>query len=195
MSGTMEELEMEGLFDDLSALKLDQSFADTVGVKKILNTVPVGKPNKQDFIRVNPDPEFRLSPAALIELKDDRESYLVTPTMAANLPGEFSPCSLFLAINRQGILRVWPVKLPGGDGKINPWHQSAAEAAEHAMSCWVRVTANMSLGAYELFEATGNLPEPVWPEHSFPEILKIAFRGRVVDSPEHPLVLKLQGQT
>jgi hypothetical protein len=78
---------------------------------------------------------------------------------------------------------------------FNPWHQSAAEAAERAMTCWVRVTANRSLGAYEIFEATGNLPEPVWPEHSFPEILKIAFRGRVVDSPDHPLVLKLQGQT
>ena len=186
---------MESFLNDLTALKLDQSFADMVGVKKILTTVPVSKPNKQDFVRVHPALECRLSPAALIELKDDRESYLVTPTMAANLPGEFSPCSLYLAINRQGVLRVWPVKLPGPDGKINPWHQSAAEAAERAMTRWVRVTANMSLGAYELFEATGNLPDPVWPEHSFQEILQIAFRGRVVDSPEHPLVLKLQGQT
>ena len=41
---------------------------------------------------------------------------------------------------------------------FNPWHQSAAEAAERAMTCWVRVTANRSLGAYEIFEATGNLP-------------------------------------
>jgi hypothetical protein len=186
---------LESLFDDLTALKLDQSFADTVGVKKILTTVPVNKPNKQDFVRVHPAPEYRLSPAALIELKDDRESYLVTPTMAAHLPGEFHACSLYFAINRQGVLRVWPVKLPGPDGKINPWHQSAAEAAERGMTCWVRVTANMSLGAYEIFEATGNLPEPVWPEHAFQEILQIAFRGRVVDSPEHPLVLKLQGQT
>ena len=118
--------------------------------------MPVGKPNKQDFVRVHPDPDFRLSPAALIELKDDRETYIVTPTMAANLPGEFVPCTLFLAINRQGVLRVWPVKLPGSDGKINPWHHSAAEAAERAMSCWVRLTSNMSLGAYEIFEATGN---------------------------------------
>jgi hypothetical protein len=187
---------MEDLFKDLTALKLNQDYADTVGVKKILATVPVGKPNKQDFVRVHPGEEFRLSPVALIELKDDRETYIVTPTMAANLPGEFSPCSLFLAINRQGVLRVWPVKLPGSDGKINPWHHSAAEAAERAMSCWVRITANMSLGAYEIFEATGNLAEPKWPEeHSFQEILQIAFRGRVVDNPEHPLVLKLQGQT
>ena len=49
------------------------------------------------------------------------------------------------------------------------------------MKSWVRVTANMSLGAYEIFEASGDLPEPVWPDFSFQEILKIAFRDRIVD--------------
>jgi len=185
---------MESLFEDLSALKLDQSFAETCGVKKHLMTVPVRKPNRQDFVRVHPDPKFRLSPAALIELKEDREVYLVTPSMASTLPGEFSAATLYLASNRQGVAFVWPVKLPTPDGKINPWHQSAAEAAEKAMATWVRVTANMSLGAYELFEATGNLPDPIWPEHTFSEILQIAFRGRVINTPDHPLVLKLQGQ-
>jgi hypothetical protein len=34
--------------DNLSALRLDQSFADTVGVKKLLTTVPVRKPNRRD---------------------------------------------------------------------------------------------------------------------------------------------------
>jgi hypothetical protein len=57
---------------------LDQSYADTVGVKKLLTTVPVRKPNRQDFVRVHPDPEYRLTPAATIEVKDDGEIYLVT---------------------------------------------------------------------------------------------------------------------
>ena len=38
---------------DPAALRLDQSFADTVGVKKHLVTVPVRKPNRQDFVRVH----------------------------------------------------------------------------------------------------------------------------------------------
>jgi hypothetical protein len=88
------------------------------------------------------------------------------------------------------------VKLPGPDGKVNSWHSSAAEAAELGMSSWVRMTANMSLGAYELFEATSNnLPDPVWPDFPFKEILQIAFRDRVIDTPDHPLVKKLQGLT
>ena len=152
---------------DPAALRLDQSFADSVGVKKRLMTVPVRKPNRQDFVRVHPDPSVRLTPAAIIEVKEDREVYLVTPNMAQELPGEFAAATLFTAINRQGVLHLWPVKLPGPDGKHNEWHRSAAEAAELAMKRWVRLTANMSLGAYEVFEATGDLPEPVWPEIPF----------------------------
>jgi hypothetical protein len=55
------------------------------------------------------------------------------------------------------------------------------------------VTASMSLGAYEIFEASGDLPEPVWPDISFEEILKVAFRDHIVDRADHPLVQRLQG--
>lgn len=180
-------------FDNLSALRLDQSYADTVGVKKLLTTVPVRKPSRQDFVRVHPDPKYRLTPAAIIEVKEDREVYLVTPLMAQALPGEFSTASLYLTITRQGVIHLWPVKLPGPDGKHNEWHRSAAEAAERAMEKWVRVTSNMSLAAYEMSEASADLPEPVWPDLSFGEILKIAFRDRIVESPDHPLVQRLRG--
>jgi hypothetical protein len=179
---------------DPAALRLDQSFADTVGVKKCLMTVPVRKPNRQDFVRVHPDAEYRLTPAAIIEVKEDREIYLVTPAMAQDLPGEFVAATLYSCINRQGVLSLWPVKLPGPDGKHNEWNRSAAEAAELAMKLWVRVSANMSLGAYEAFEAIGDLPPPAWPDIAFPEILKIAFKDRIVDRTDHPLVQRLRGQ-
>jgi hypothetical protein len=178
---------------DPAALRLDQSYADTVGVKKLLTTVPVRKPNRQEFVRVHSDLKYRLTPAAIIEVKEDREVYLVTPNMAQGLPGEFSTVTLFTAINRQGTLHLWPVKLPNPEGRHNEWHRSAAEAAERAMRKWLRVTASMSLGAYEIFEASGDLPEPVWPDFSFQEILKIAFRERIVDRADHPLVQRLQG--
>jgi hypothetical protein len=178
---------------DPAVLRLDQSFADTAGVKKLLTTVPVRRPNRQDFFRVNSDPAYRLTPAAIIEVKEDRESYLVTPIMTQELAGEFSVVTLFTAINRQGVLFVWPVKLPGPDGKHNEWHRSAAEAAERATSKWLRIGANMSLGAYEIFEAGGDLGEPDWPALPFQDILKTAFRDRIVDRADHPLVERLRG--
>jgi hypothetical protein len=178
---------------DPAALRLDASL--TTGVKKLLTVVPVRKPNPQDFVRVNPDPAFRLDPAAIIEVREDRgETYLLTPAMANELRGEFSLAAIYTAINRQGVLFLWPVKLPSSDGKILGWHSSAAQAAELAMSRWVRVKSNMSLGAYETFQAPPGVPEPEWPKDiSFPEILKIAFRGRYIDALHHPLVQRLQG--
>lgn len=178
---------------DPSALRLDQSFADTVGVEKLLTTVPVRKPNRQDFVRVHPDPSYRLSPAGVIEVKEDREVYLVTPGMARALTQEISPVTLFTAINRQGTLFLWPVKLPRPDGRQLEWHRSAIEAAERAMKQWLRIAANMSLGAYEMTAAIGDLPQPIWPNYPFQEILEIAFRDHVVDRPNHPLVQRLRG--
>lgn len=178
---------------DPASFRLDQSFAETVGVKKLLTTVPVRRPNRQEFMRVHPSINYRLSPAAIIELKEDHEVYLLTPNMAQALPGEFVPVTLFTTINRQGVLSLWPVRLPGQDGRQLEWHRSAAEAAERAMSKWIRIAASMSLGAYEITEAIGDIPEPVWPAYSFQEILRIAFHGRIVDSPNHPLVRRLRG--
>jgi hypothetical protein len=178
---------------DPAALRLDQSFADTVGVKKLLTTVPVRKPGKQDWFRVHPDPSYRLTPAAIIEMKEDRETYLVVRAIAEELPGEFNAATLYTAINRKGVLHLWPVKLPGPDGKHNEWNRSAAEAAERGMNQWVRMTSNMSLGAYEIFEPLGDISAPNWPDISFEEILKVAFRDHIVDSIDHPLVKQLRG--
>jgi hypothetical protein len=58
---------------DLSTLRLNPSFLETAGVKKLTTTVPVRKPGKQDFIRVRPEPEYREN-FAMIDLKDERIS-------------------------------------------------------------------------------------------------------------------------
>lgn len=74
------------------------------------------------------------------------------------------------------------------------WNRSALEAANIAQTHWVRVAANMSLGAYEVFEATGDLPEPEWPSQDFAELLRIAFKGKYIDSPDHAVLKRLRGE-
>jgi hypothetical protein len=173
---------------------LSQDFVETAGVKKLLTTVPVRKPSSQDYIRVNPDPNYRMTIAA-IELKEDREIYLLLPAVAQQIPNEFVMYTLYTAVNRQGVVHLWPVRLPKPDGRINEWHRSAAEAAELAMKRWVRVRANMALGAYEIFEAASTIPEPTWPGHSFQELVKIAFRDRLITNLDHPVIRRLRGLT
>jgi hypothetical protein len=62
------------------------------------------------------------------------------------------------------------------------------------MTKWVRVPSNMSLGAYELHVAEGELGEPEWPSEALNEILRVAFRDRYVDDIGHPLLKRLRGE-
>src|SRR5215472_4211678 len=175
------------------ALRIDQSFLNVGAAKKLLTFVPVRKPNKQDFVRVNQDPAYRLT-VGLIELKENRETFLVFPAVSQELSeSEFFLATLYLTINRQKVLSVWPVKLPAADGRINEWHASAAAAAERAMRNWIRLAANMSLGAYEISEAIADYGEPEWPNMTFMAILKIAFKNRLIDSSDHAVIQQLRG--
>ena len=166
----MTDLQSDNPFDPAS-LRLDQSFSDGAGVKKLLTTVPVRKPHRQEWVRVHDGGDQHLTPAAIIELKEDGETYVLRPEVAQALGGEFSIVSIHLAINRQGVVFLWPVKLPGPDGRVLEWHRSAAEGAETAKARWVRVVANKSLGAYEIYETQSVIPDPSWPELPFSEIL------------------------
>jgi hypothetical protein len=138
-------------------LRFSQSFVETAGVKKLLTTVPVRKPSPQDFVRVHSDPAYREN-FPIIELKDEREEYIVVVDLVPALIGEFVTKTLFTAINRQGTVFFWPVRLPSPDGKNLDWWRSGREAAELAMKSWIRVRANMNLGAYDIFTRRYNEP-------------------------------------
>ena len=86
------------------------------------------------------------------------------------------------------------MRLPGEDGRTDDWNRVAREAAEIAMSRWIKLTANRSLGTYDVSEAAADLPEPHWPTESMEQLLEVAFRGKIIDSLEHPIVLQLQGR-
>lgn len=185
--------DLDNMFDP-QRLRLSQNFAATVGVKKRVTVIQVRKPGKQEFIRVHPDSEYCLE-TAILEFKEEGETYLVDPALWNDLPGELIPKIIYTTINRQGVLRLWPIRLPDEEGKLDDWNQSALESADIAKTAWIRVSSNRSAGMYETFEASGNLSEPIWPDITFTEILKIAFKGKYIDHMEHPALLKLRGES
>lgn len=180
---------------DPARLRLSQDFGASVGVKKALLTVPVRKPSKEWFVQVHPDPDYRIQ-TAVLELKEERETYLVDPDLWPELSTEstFGPRALFTAITRQQVLFLWPVRLPGPDGKLDDWNTSALAAAQMAQGRWVRIAANMHLGAYEVFTAPGNLPDPEWPEVPLGKLLEVAFGQRHITSMDHPVLQRLRGE-
>lgn len=180
---------------DLSKLRLSQDFVASAGIKKILTTVPTRKPSKEWFVQTHPDQNYRIQ-TYVIELKEDSETYLVVPELWPNLSMEttFSPRLLITSINRQGVLFLWPIRLPSADGRHDEWSRSALEAASLASGRWVRVVANMGLGAYESFEAAGQWSAPEWTELPFQQILKMAFKDRLIDRIDHPILKRLRGE-
>ena len=177
---------------DLESLRLGQDFAASVGVRKALTTVPVRRPDRQWVVRVNPDPAFRLE-TAVLELKEDGETYLVAPALRIELPGEITPKVLHTAVTRQGTVFLWPIRMPDEMGKLDEWSRSALEGSKLAQRQWIRIAANRTLGAYETYVATGDLPEPEWPDKSLQELVRIAFRDKFIDSLDHPVVQRLRG--
>ena len=180
---------------DPARLRLSQDYAATLGVRKALLTVPVRKPAREWWVQTHPDESYRLN-TAVLELKEDRETYLVAPTLWPDLATEatFSPRALVTSITRQGVLFIWPIRLPGSDGRIDDWNRSALEAASMARGQWVRVAANMSLGAYDVFRATADLPAPVWPQTPFAELLRVAFKDHYIADLDHPVLRRLRGE-
>lgn len=178
--------------DDFDDLRLDQSF-EGGAVKKIVTVIPIKKPPKQAWIRVHPDLSFRRD-MHLLELRDDREVYGVTAAVAPYATEEIYPVTLFAATTRQGSIFLWPCRLPGADGRDLDWYRSARLAAEQAQRCWVRVTANLSAGSYDVAVPLVGYPPPEWPELSFRQMLEIAFRGKLIKTLDHPVLLRLQGR-
>ena len=78
-------------------------------------------------------------------------------------------------------------------GRRNSWAESARRGAELAMRSWMRLSANRAAGEYDLFEAAAALPEPEWPELTFRELLRLAFRDAMVEAIDHPAVRRLRG--
>jgi hypothetical protein len=61
------------------------------------------------------------------------------------------------------------------------------------MTKWVRVKANMSLGANDIFTTAIEIVDPVWPELSYNELVRIAYRDRLITTLDHPVIKRLRG--
>ena len=175
-----------------SSLRLTQNFGETLGVKKVLTTVPVGRPSKDRFFRTHPSPSW-VFPGWILENKAAGETYLVSAEVASALGDQVRAVELYAAIDRQNNPFLIPIPLPGPNGVRNRWHESLAQAVEKAKSVWIRISANKDLGGYDIFEATAKLPEPVWPDTTMDELLEVAFKGRIITTLDHPIVQERLG--
>jgi hypothetical protein len=176
----------------LSQLTLTHRSATTdLPTKRHMTIIDVCKPGKQEFIRVHP--EFSLK-TVVLELKDERETYLVSQDLWNELGSELTPKIIYLTVNRDNVIKLWTIRLPDTEGRLDTWNQSALDGAEIAKKSWTRISSNMKAGLYEIHEAICELGEPSWPDKTFEEIINIAFKGRYINDINHPVLSKLRGE-
>jgi hypothetical protein len=181
---------------DPSTYKVSQTLAAAAGVKKHLTELAVCTPNKAWWVRRHPDPGYSLM-AWVIELKDEQETYLVLPHLWPSLMGEacFKPKMFHLAVNMQGKLFLWGVRRPADDTKEpDRWMRAPLEAVRLAKDKWTRITWNELTREHDVVTCDSEA-EPEWPELPFRELLKLAFKNYVIDTPDHPVLRRLRGQT
>jgi hypothetical protein len=184
-------------FADIDALRLDQDFEEQAGARTLLTTVPVRKPNRQEWIHIHPDENYR-GKFAIYTIKEERETYLVVPHVAKQVKSEIVKCIIYVWQNASGVTGLWPIPVQGPTDKPNAWHTSAHEAALRGMTERIRVSSNMTLGAYEVTVSdnpTAAEHEPKWPSETLVQLLAIGFKGgRLIDSPDHVVLKKLRGE-
>jgi hypothetical protein len=187
-----DDVEKPNPFDP-KKLRIGQRFGEGQDVRRVLVSVLVRKPHRQEFFRTHPDPEMTLQ-TAILEFKQDRQSFIIAPELAPYLPGEAVAKLLIPTLTNHGSLCLWPIRLPDEQGRLDEWNAVAIEAAERAKTKWVRLMANMGAGTYDVLEARGQFPDPVWPVVTLEKLLELAFKDRVIEDLGHPVLKRLRGE-
>ena len=136
-----------------------------------------------------------MSLASSIFIDHERDPWFVAPAVRNILVAGVKPVLMLTTVNQRGTPFLWPVALGDGTGRKNAWHDTARQAAEMAKDQWIKLMSDMTAGSYRVFVAMGALPDPKFPDKSLEELLRLAFRGRVVDTVDHPVVKQSLGLT
>ena len=183
-----EEAEFRALRRDLPGVK-GSAAAGIV-------TISVGKaPPKNEFFRTHP--EFRpIVSIVNVEVGMEKQFFAVTPDMIAAMSGigiTVNDYALYLVVTARGVRRVVPVRQADGDGNQNEYDRTKEIGLVQGIGEWVRLFTDMENRCYDVFPApAGRFGEPQFPDLKPARIVKLAFRdkGRLLDSPEHPLFKK-----
>ena len=168
--------------------------------KEDLITVPVYcPPPSSEFVRVRDDDDYWIECMTLDYAPEGgrRETYFIATELMDILPPEIQSevkwSRLYAAIIRRGqVPFLWRIKVYGsGPGQLST--ATALACAEKSKRLWTRVSWKDRVG-YVPFHAQGDYGEPQWPEHTFEQLLDLAFQSTYIDSLDHAAIRDLMGQ-
>ena len=179
-----DEIEFQKLRRDLPGVK----GASAAGIVSI--TVS-RKPEENEFFRTHPD-FMPIIPIVNIEVGMEKQFFAVTDNMVVALAGigiMVSDHRLYMVVTPRGAVRIIPVNVESDNEYIRSKEIGLIEGTRQ----WVRLYNDRENRNYKVFPApAGRFSDPIWPELKQAKIFRVAFRdkGRMVDTPDHPLFLK-----
>lgn len=80
----------------------------------------------------------------------------------------------------------------------NSWNETNLKACEQAKKLWTQATSRKEEGveAYKVDSSrdVDAFPEPKWPKQSLEDIIGATFEGRMIETEDHPGLLRLIGK-
>lgn len=191
--------------DDIDIAAIKTSIDADVKTKKIVSKISVRKPDPLEFIRVHESWSFPCK--VLIDKTEgiNKEYWLFSSEVAPLVEADLTFVVFYPAINRKG--NVFLIEVKESNLK-NSWVSTLFEGVKTAKLYWVRLRANNSTGRYDVDAAEQDLGNPQWPESytvvngqgkmedrpfSMELLIKLTFKDRYVNDPEHEVIKKIRG--
>ena len=151
------------------------------------------KPKKDEWFRVHPDYQQQ---GGILEIDSENKVFWVTKKMQSQVAHD--PCFTFricvLCVTRQGVPFIWPVKPDveaGGTGA--KYLKIPFAAMMQGRQDWTRLYWSMERREHQVEK--GDISDtPKFPDKTFEELLKLAFKDAVISTPDHPAILNLKGK-
>lgn len=155
--------------------------------------LPARKPKKDEWFRVHPEYQQQ---GGILEIDSEKKVFWVTTKIQPQVMHD--PCFTFrlcvLCVTRQGVPFIWPVKTDveaGGSG--DKFVRIPFAAMTYGREKWTRLYWSQEKREHQI-ETSDLLDEPKFPDKPFPELLKLAFKGSVISTADHPAILNLKGK-
>src|SRR5262245_45221702 len=180
---------------DLEQFRIDQDFASHIQTRKAAVSVSVRRPDRQHWVYVHPERDWRAS-VAVLEDKANQRTYVVVPEIVPEVTSDLVPKLLVAYATRQGNTSLWPIRMPDENGRLDTYNESALSIIEQYSGQWIRVLPNQIDRCYDVLAMPPiEQPSPKWPEGGFKQLFSLAFKNRVIGTINHPVLRALRGES
>ena len=144
-------------------------------------------PRSDEWFRVRLGVERGASTLALRDAGTG-DLYLVTRDLWQALQPLLMPVCLRACINIDGGVFLWAIAIPAVEGGPELQTTPACVVADLAEKTWCRVVFDADLQQYITSTKSRSVPNSLWPDVSFLDLVQAAFGGRVITSLDHPII-------